>query len=45
MAMRAIAPFKTAHTDMALKCGRNYGVLEEVDEDRLKYCEERCNDF
>ena len=42
MARREIAPFKTEHTDMAPKCGRICGVLEEVDEDRLKYCEETC---
>ena len=42
---RAIASFKTAHTDMELKCGRLYGVLGEGDEVRLNFCEERCNDF
>jgi len=45
LAKRAIASFKTAHTDMELKCGRLYGMLGVVDEVRLKFCEERCNDF
>lgn len=41
----AVAKFKSAHIYMALKWGRIFGVLNQADENRLRYCEERRNDI